>query len=176
MADGLRADDAPTPTRIGRPSDFTDEIGEAICDRLADGESLRAICEDADMPTRRTVFRWLRRQEHATFCHQYARAREVAGEADADDVGHYSRKAAEGEIEPAAARAAIDGLKWSAGKRQPKKYGDAMQMKHSGAIGAFDPSKMSPDDLRAFIAFIEPLALLEGDAPGLEGGTGEAGG
>jgi hypothetical protein len=34
----------------GRPSDYCAEIAMTICDRLADGESLRAICADAEMP------------------------------------------------------------------------------------------------------------------------------
>jgi hypothetical protein len=28
----------------GRPSDYSAQIGMSICDRLAEGESLRAIC------------------------------------------------------------------------------------------------------------------------------------
>jgi hypothetical protein len=146
---------------VGRHSEFTEEIGTAICVRIADGESLRAICEDDDMPERCTVFAWINR--HPEFADQYARAREMSAEADADDVGHYARKAADGEIEPAAARAAIDGLKWSAGKRKPKKYGDAIQMKHSGAIGVFDPGKHTDDQLRTMLSILEPAAVAGRD-------------
>ncbi len=35
----------------------------SICDRLADGESLRAICGDARMPGRATAFRWIARHK-----------------------------------------------------------------------------------------------------------------
>src|SRR5271169_4511560 len=45
--------------KYGRPSAYSDKIAEAICDRLVDGESLRAICADPGMPARATVFRWL---------------------------------------------------------------------------------------------------------------------
>jgi len=38
---------------------FSQEVFDAICERLADGESLRAICADADMPNKGSVFRWL---------------------------------------------------------------------------------------------------------------------
>ncbi|MFZ0206999.1 MAG: hypothetical protein WAL59_12940, partial [Roseiarcus sp.] len=31
------------------------ELGDAICNRIADGESLRAICDAADMPDKATV-------------------------------------------------------------------------------------------------------------------------
>jgi hypothetical protein len=42
----------------GRPSDYTDDIATAICDRLAKGESLRAICATEGMPDKATVLRW----------------------------------------------------------------------------------------------------------------------
>lgn len=116
----------------GRPTEFTQEIADVICERLIDGESLRRICQDADMPTKTTALRWV--SDVASFTDQYARARELSGESDAEDVAHYARQAAEGKIDPAAARAAIDGLKWSAGKRQPKKYGDKLDLTHGGKI------------------------------------------
>ena len=116
---------------MGRPSKYSDKLADLICERIADGESLRTICAAGDMPSRATVFRWLDAEENAKFRDQYARAREASAEADADDVGHYARAAARGEIEPAAARAAIDGLKWSAGKRAPKKYGDKLDLTSS---------------------------------------------
>jgi hypothetical protein len=38
----------------GRPSDYTQEIADLICERIADGESLRAICAGDDMPNKST--------------------------------------------------------------------------------------------------------------------------
>ena len=64
----------------GRPSEYCAEIAMTICDRLADGERLRAICADAEMPDKATVFRWIGR--HKDFRDQYAWARE----AQADDI------------------------------------------------------------------------------------------
>ena len=31
----------------GRPTEYTEEIGDTICERIADGERLRTICADA---------------------------------------------------------------------------------------------------------------------------------
>ena len=70
----------------GAPSSYTPAIAQAICHRIADGESLRTICTDDDMPNRSTVFDWL--GQHAEFADQYARAREMSAEADADDALH----------------------------------------------------------------------------------------
>jgi hypothetical protein len=54
-----------------RPTSYSQETADAICDHLAEGKSLRRICEGDAMPARTTVFRWL--QENAAFRVQYAR-------------------------------------------------------------------------------------------------------
>ena len=64
----------------GRPSDYNEDIATTICDRLADGESLRAICASAGMPNKATVFRWI--GSHEEFREQYQWAREL----QADDI------------------------------------------------------------------------------------------
>lgn len=115
---------------MGRPSDFTAEAANELCDRISLGESLRAICEDDHLPTERTVHRWLNNdaERFASFRQQYAHAREIQADTDADAIGDIGRKTLTGEYDPQAARVAIDALKWSAGKRAPKKYGDKVQL------------------------------------------------
>jgi hypothetical protein len=49
-------DDQP---KRGRPSDYSFQVAISICARLAEGKSLRAICSEAGMPGRATVFRWI---------------------------------------------------------------------------------------------------------------------
>ncbi len=34
----------------GRPTDYTPELGDLICSRIAEGSSLRKICTDDEMP------------------------------------------------------------------------------------------------------------------------------
>jgi hypothetical protein len=62
----------------GRPSEYSDKIAQTICERLVDGESLRAICADPAMPARATVFRWLARNQE--FRRSYALARQCHAE------------------------------------------------------------------------------------------------
>jgi hypothetical protein len=102
-------------------------IADEICERLIGGESLRSICEDEHMPGKSTVLRWAH-DDTGGFRDQYAHARELSSESDADDVGHISRMAAAGKIDPRAATAAIMGLKWTAGQRNAKKYGPRAYM------------------------------------------------
>lgn len=119
----------------GRPSSYTQEIGDRICERLADGESLRVICAGEDMPGRSTVFRWL--GENEVFRDQYARAREDQADTLADEIVAISDEAQvtakmEGEdvvlamdsTAVARNRLRVDARKWVASKLKPKKYGD----------------------------------------------------
>lgn len=43
---------------MGRPSTYSPEVVEAICERLSAGEPLAAICRDEGMPAARTVRDW----------------------------------------------------------------------------------------------------------------------
>jgi hypothetical protein len=44
---------------MGRPSTYSDELFDQICTRLENGEVLKAICRDEQMPDRSTVLRWI---------------------------------------------------------------------------------------------------------------------
>lgn len=131
---------------------FSQEIADKICVRLADGESLRSICIDEGMPTKTTVFRWLLDDRYTEFRDQYARAREAQADSLVDEMldiaddatndwmerrddegGNLGWKENGDAIQRSKLR--IDARKWMAGKLQPKKYGDAVQLKHADADG-----------------------------------------
>jgi hypothetical protein len=90
MSDTLPAEDPvtkKTARKRGRPSTYSFERAEVICERLAYGESLRQICSDETMPRRRTVFQWL--AKYPEFARLYAEARDdqIAGLAgDATEI------------------------------------------------------------------------------------------
>lgn len=133
---------------IGRPSTFSQGIADTICERIADGESLRAICKDEGMPAKSSVFKWL--IEHKEFSDQYARARETQADAIFDEILDIAddgtndwmvKNTADGEAigwreNGEALRRSVlrvDARKWMAGKLRPKKYGEKLQ--HTGADG-----------------------------------------
>ena len=62
----------------GRTPGYNVEIAEKLCERLLNGESLRAICADPTMPARATIFRWLARNQE--FRRSYALARQCHAE------------------------------------------------------------------------------------------------
>jgi hypothetical protein len=63
---------------------FSPEIAELICDRIAEGWSLRKICQDATMPARSTIFGWL--EEHEEFARRYTLARQIQIEDLLDEI------------------------------------------------------------------------------------------
>ena len=134
---------------MGRPSDYSAGLADAICERLIEGESLRSICRSEDMPNASTVCRWL--AAHVEFREQYAHAREAQADtlfdetlhiADNQERGEVRTKKLNGDIEVREAdmidhrRLKIETRKWVAGKLSPKKYGDKSALELTGKDGA----------------------------------------
>ena len=71
-------------TADSRSVEYTDEIGMAICERLVEGESLRAICADPGMPDKATVLGWLPR--HPKFRKRYELAQTMVLECLMDEA------------------------------------------------------------------------------------------
>lgn len=161
---------------MARPTLFNDSVAEEICIRIMCGDSLAEICRDDEMPAYRTVMRWLKDDE--AFRRNYASAREDQGHADADAIADIAKRIIKGEIDPAAGRAAIDALKWTAGKRQPKAYGDKVALVGGGKGDApirhehtFDLADATDEELDVLEGFIRRRAS---NAGGDQGGAGEA--
>lgn len=130
----------------GRPSTYSPDLAAAICAELADGRSLRSVCRDDGMPDRATVFRWL--AAHQEFRDQYARAKDEAADALADDILEIADDGRNDWMERAGgdagagwtlngehiqrSRVRIDARKWIAAKLKPKKYGDKVEQTIQG--------------------------------------------
>jgi hypothetical protein len=120
--------------------EFTQTTADRICEELANGASLRAICTANDLPSAGTVCRWL--AENELFAEQYARAREAQAEFYADEIVSISDGDGDDEApaDPTRDRLRVDARKWVASKLLPKKYGDRQELNVSGSI-----------DVRAFL-------------------------
>ena len=131
--------ETPTTRPVGRPTDYSQELADLICSQLSEGISLRTVCIAEDMPSARTVFRWLRDKED--FCQQYARAKEESADAMAEEIldlsdgaisiikaGAEKKSSALGQ----AVRLQVDTRKWIMSKMKPKKYGDKVDITSGG--------------------------------------------
>lgn len=134
----------------GQPPIYTAELADAILVRIADGESLRSICNDPEMPSRPTVYSWVLDNKDGFF-DRYARAREMQAHALVDDcvevaddgINDWMERndpnnpgyAANGE-HMQRSRLRVDTRKWTAARILPKVYGDRVQtdVNHSGAV------------------------------------------
>lgn len=126
--------------KLGRPSSFTQEIADLICEGLAEGHSLRKLCQADNMPNAGTVCRWLASNE--AFREQYAHAREAQAETlfdemlDIADDGRNDKYTDDNGNERtdqdviARSRLRVETRKWMAGKLKPKVYGDKIDLNH----------------------------------------------
>ena len=133
----------------GRPSTYTQEMGDLICDKLTEGMSLRKLCKSAEFPNASTVYVWLDR--FPSFAEQYARAREAATE---DMLEEILEIADDPKIDTQDKRVRIDARKWAMGKLKPKKYGE----KQTHEIGNKDGETLKVDSNVDTIALTLQLA------------------
>lgn len=75
---------AQTPTPKPSFKDYRYELSEAICQRLANGETGAEVCRDPAMPTWNTLCCW--RRKHDDFDKRYRIAREQGCEYYADEI------------------------------------------------------------------------------------------
>ena len=120
-----------------------------VCERIADGRSLRAICADPELlhlPDRATVLRWLAEDEDLAA--RYARACAIRAEVHVDEMqdiaddgrndwmerldkdGQGAGWVLNGEA-VARSKLRLEHRRWYAEKLLPKKYGAKLALEHS---------------------------------------------
>jgi hypothetical protein len=141
----------PTKNPPGRPSGYSAELADEICARMNEGRSLKSICEDADMPTQKMVFRWLAKNE--TFRQKYRACAEIRADAlheimqstaltplNGDIVtlkktkdGTFIEKRTGDNVERS--KLIVHTLMWQIARMAPKKYGDKQSVELAGKDG-----------------------------------------
>ena len=126
---------------------YTPELAKTICDRIAEGDNLRAICREDGMPNWRTFYDWL--ELYPTLAEHFAHAREVGFDAIAAEALHIADTPQRGEKREESeegVKVTYDDMlghrklqietrlkllaKWS-----PKKYGEKIQQELSNPDG-----------------------------------------
>ena len=123
---------------LGRPTTYTQEIADEICERLSNGESLRKICRDDHMPQESTVRGWVI-YDRENFYAQYTKAREIQAMRWAEEILEISddpaERTMEGKIDTGDVnhkRLRVDTRKWLLSKVLPKVYGDKLDLTSAG--------------------------------------------
>jgi hypothetical protein len=126
---------------MGRPSSFTLEMADLICERVATSTfGLKKLCDMYDdLPAHETVYQW--RYKNATFADQYTRAKIAQAEFLAEEIIDIADDGRNDWMETlsdeeqgigwklngehfARSRLRIDTRKWHASKLLPKIYGN----------------------------------------------------
>ncbi len=126
--------------------EMTDDLFFLVCERIAQGEFLNAICAEEGMPSQSQMYRYLHKNEKAR--DTYYDARENQQEAWADEILAISydtsqdfsvddrgRRVSHNDVVQRA-RLKTDNLKWLMARMAPKRFGEKNQTEISGSGGA----------------------------------------
>lgn len=141
------------------------EVIEKVLSLVDDGKSLRQACAEINFE-RKTFEYWMANDDE--LASQYARARENRAEkifeeiitiADRPSPTTDSGATDSGDVQHR--RLQIDARRWMLGKMSPKKYGDKVELSHSGEIKTtgFDLSKLSDEELAAMTSIAEKATI-----------------
>jgi hypothetical protein len=132
----------------GRPSSYTPEIAHEILRRIAEGESLRAICREDGFPPASTVRGWVLDDVNG-FSEHYVRARQLQAEYWAEEILEITDDGTNDWMEKhdkdgnnigwqlngehvQRSRLRTDTRKWLLSKVLPKVYGDKIDVTSAG--------------------------------------------
>lgn len=138
----------------------TADVKDELLLRIAEGQSLFTICQDAHMPARSQVYKFIR--EDAQFRAEYECALDQRADKYVEQIADLSRhmqdRAAMGASneEVTALKAHINSLQWIAARLNPKKYGDKQQLDIDQKVTLDE--KQLDQRLNALIAKAKPKA------------------
>lgn len=135
---------------MARPCEYDEAIFNELMERLAGGETLKAICSEDKYPDASTIRRWVVADLHGVSA-RYTRAREeqvhamidetiaISDDTSRDTIQKYGK---DGEAYDAPdnewinrSRLRVDTRKWLASKIVPKIYGDRLDLKNTIEAG-----------------------------------------
>lgn len=117
----------------GRPTDYNEALAADICEKLVEGQSLRAVCRLETMPSISSVMMWL--TKHPSFAEQYATSTEERAIGMFEDMFDIADDVEAEPSKVAKAKLRIDTRKWALARMNPKKYGDKVEQTLVGADG-----------------------------------------
>ena len=114
---------AKKTSSAGRRTKYKPEVGDKLCELIAEGTSASKSCRQVGVPMR-TFYAWAR--QHGEFAAQLSRAREDQADTFADQMCDI----ADDEEDVARAKLKIDARKWVAARMKPKSWGDKQHIEH----------------------------------------------
>lgn len=122
----------PGSNPMGAPSlPYNEVVADLFLERMEAGEPISTICGTNGIPSWPTIRKWKR--VNPEFASQYALAREASAESCEMNAISEAQAAVDGESAQVA-RIRVDTWKWAASKRNPRAYGDKMDINVSGTL------------------------------------------
>jgi hypothetical protein len=157
---------------MARPSSYQPRVAAKVLAELAEGKSLRAVCDEPGMPARTTVLRWLAAREDFRLAYDEARqvgTYRVVDDIDQmlDDLPKLVREAHDSGVNEnalvQALRTQLDGKKWLLSKIMPSRFGDRAAVEVTGRDGVPLTPETDPQRLAcALYAMLSAAAKKEG--------------
>lgn len=136
-----RVDTSKPPGTISFPCD--EKYFEIFCQRLIDGESLKAIVKDPAMPSWYAIWDYMSRDPEAQA--RYAHARAAQAHCIAQDA---IDDAVKGSGDPARDRLAFEARRWYVSKIAPKWFGDRVEHKIEVGESYIEALRLANERLR----------------------------
>ena len=116
---------------------YSQKTSVAICTRIAQGESLTAICKDPSMPGMQTVQDWLAaaakgREKYKQFLTDYTIARQHWADATFTGMIELAQSCPLDRDSIAKTRLVLDTKKWVLARMNPRKYGNRLDVTSQG--------------------------------------------
>ncbi len=141
--------DKKTKRKVGRPTKYSFELAQKICDRIASQEyGLHTICKEDGFPGFSTVFKWLCEKDKQEFVDMYTRARQMQAELLKDNmiaISDDSRQDTEIRFTPSGEAYEVENKEWTnrvrlrldtrkfiASKLHPRVYGQKVDLTTDG--------------------------------------------
>lgn len=138
---------------------YSEELGLEVCVGIACGVSMVALCEMPDMPSRRSVYYW--RRDHPEFAKALEDALKFRADGRLNMIDSLIEAVTAGQLDPIAARVALDGHKWLAGKENYK-YSDTQNIQLTGRDGGPVQVQNDPVQMKELARWLA-LILVNGE-------------
>lgn len=123
----------PKPKHAGgRPSSYTPQIAQQICDGISSGKTIFDIIKKPGMPSKTTLLRWLSDPDNDEFRALHMRARQSQAWIHADLMWTIAKHANPKDAH--AVRLRVDTLKWRCERFNRAAFGDVKQVNVSGSV------------------------------------------
>lgn len=142
---------------------YSTDLAAQFCAALADGGTIRKVCKKEGMPSKATVFRWLR--DHPEFARMYEIATDERADTLVDEIVEIADNCKTDADSIRKAKLRIYARVEQAQKMKPKKYGAKVQLTGDGGGPIASTATLDVTGLST-AALTEIMAVKNASKPG----------